>query len=139
KGHFRKIFLYAKVLELFLLQLKQCRFNCEVCSLSDEDALKIEQAKYFVLNNYNKQITIPSLAKRIGTNEFTLKKGFKELVGNTVFGYINEVKMNKAKKMLTNQNLSVSQVSELIGYKNPQHFSTAFKKRFGIIPSRFKN
>lgn len=138
KGHFRKLFLYSKALELFLLQLKQCRFNGDGCSLSDDDALKIQQAKHYVLNNYNQHITIPGLAKRIGTNEFTLKKGFKELVGTTVFGYINDIKMNKAKQMLTNQNLSISQVSEYIGYKNPQHFSTAFKKKFGIIPSKFK-
>ena len=139
KGHFRKIFLYAKVLELFLLQLKQCGNDCDVSSISDDDALKIHQAKHYVLNNYDQPITIPTLAKQIGTNEFTLKKGFKELIGNTVFGYINDIKMKKAKKMLIDQNLSISQVSELIGYKNPQHFSTAFKKKFGITPSKFKD
>ncbi|WP_335964869.1 AraC family transcriptional regulator [Galbibacter sp. PAP.153] len=140
KGHYRKIFLHAKVLELLLLQLDQCRFDsvAPTSTLSEVDAAKIEKAKEHIINNYNAQITIPKLAKLIGTNEFTLKKGFKELVGTTVFGYINDLKMYKAKKLLTQKNISISQVSEMVGYKNPQHFSTAFKKKFGIVPSKFK-
>ncbi|MDG3581221.1 helix-turn-helix transcriptional regulator [Galbibacter pacificus] len=140
KGHYRKIFLHAKVLELLLLQLDQCRYDSTAPSstLSELDAVKIQRAKEHIINNYDAQITIPKLAKLIGTNEFTLKKGFRELVGTTVFGYINDIKMHRAKKLLAQKNLSISQVSEMVGYKNPQHFTTAFKKKFGIVPSKFK-
>lgn len=137
-GHYRKIFLHAKVLELFLLQLNQCRNDADTSSISNDDKLKIQQAKQYIVNNYNQSITISMIAKHIGTNEFTLKKGFKELVGTTVFGYINDIKMDKAKKLLADKNTPITQVSEMIGYKNPQHFSTAFKKKFGVVPSKFK-
>ncbi|MEE9362234.1 MAG: helix-turn-helix domain-containing protein [Cellulophaga sp.] len=46
--------------------------------------------------------------------------------------------MEEAKKMLLEQNLSINEISDRIGYKNPQHFSTAFKRKFGMIPSRIK-
>jgi len=72
------------------------------------------------------------------TNEFTLKKGFKEVFGTTVFGFWNELKMQESKNLLLEHKLTVAEVSEKIGYKNPQHFSTAFKQYFGISPSRLK-
>ncbi len=44
--------------------------------------------------------------------------------------------MEKAKNILLNNKISVSEVSEIIDYKNPQHFSSAFKKKFGISPCK---
>ncbi|MEX2568569.1 MAG: helix-turn-helix domain-containing protein [Cyclobacteriaceae bacterium] len=47
--------------------------------------------------------------------------------------------MHQARKRLLEERLSVYEVSEMAGYKNPQHFSTAFKKFFGFNPSRLKS
>ena len=79
------------------------------------------------------------MAQYVGTNEFTLKKGFKELFGTTVFNFWNDAKMAEAKKMLLNGSMNVSEVSDLVGYKNPRHFSAAFKRKYGMIPSTLKN
>ena len=48
---------------------------------------------------------------------------------------IRDSKMEEAKNMLLNLNLPVKEVSDMVGYKNPQHFSTAFKRKFGVSPS----
>jgi len=47
--------------------------------------------------------------------------------------------MTQAKKMLLNGSMNVSEVSDLVGYKNPRHFSAAFKRKYGMIPSVLKN
>ncbi|MEL4307755.1 helix-turn-helix transcriptional regulator [Joostella sp. CR20] len=140
EGTYRKLFLHAKVLELLLLQLEQYNLTSSEKNkvISESDLIKIEKAKQYLLKNYKTPITIQRLAKTVGTNEFTLKKGFKTLYGETVFGCINNLKMNKAKRLLEEDGSTISQVSEVIGYKNPQHFSTAFKKKFGVAPSEFK-
>lgn len=138
EGPYRKLFIHSKVLELLLLQLDQYKTSEASSTLSENEIIKINNAKEYLLKNYKKPITIQKLAKAVGTNEFTLKKGFKVIFGETVFSCISNLRMNKAKQLLLNNNLSISQVSEIIGYKNPQHFSTAFKKKFGYVPSKLK-
>ncbi len=141
KGHYRKIYLNAKILELLLCQLEQFKLPFPLKNsppLSILEGEKILLAKDYVQKNYRKPLKLQDLAKKLGTNEFALKKGFKAMFGTTVFGCIHELKMKKAKKLLLDRKMSIAQISDHIGYKNPQHFSTAFKKSFGISPSDFK-
>ena len=140
QGIFKKMFLEAKVLELLMLQLEQMSVeNSARFSISADQKEKMYAVRDFLIQNLENHTTLANLAKQVGTNEFILKKGFKEVFGTTVFGYWNELKMEKAKHMLLHEDVPVNVVSEKIGYKNPQHFTTAFKKRFGIVPSQLKN
>jgi len=141
QGAFKKMFIEAKVIELLMLQLEQIsEHHCDtLCSLKKADIEKMHQAKEIILNNLSTPCSLINIARQVGTNEFTLKKGFKEVFGTTVFGFWNDIKMQEAKRLLLEHSISVSEVSEQIGYKNPQHFSTAFKKYFGTSPSQFKS
>jgi len=123
-----------------MLQLEQIsEHHCYTfCTLKKADVEKMYQAKEFILKNLSTPCSLINIAQQVGTNEFTLKKGFKEVFGTTVFGFWNDVKMQEAKRLLLENKMNVSEVSEQIGYKNPQHFSTAFKKYFGTSPSQLK-
>ncbi len=96
---------------------------------------KMYLARDIIIEEQNNPVSLSNLAKMVSTNECTLKKEFKNVFGTTVFGYIRDIKMEKAKNLLLNPNLSINEISDIIGYKNPQHFTTAFKKQFGIAPS----
>ncbi|MGY5353720.1 helix-turn-helix transcriptional regulator [Wenyingzhuangia sp. IMCC45467] len=139
KGYYRKIHVNASILELLLLQLNQFKnhekkeLNTEKINNTDD---KIANIKTYIKEHYTEPLSLQLLAKKFGTNEFTLKKNFKDFYGTTVFGYINDLKMEKSKKLLIQNKLSIGEVSEKIGYKNPQHFSTAFKKKYGVSPSK---
>lgn len=77
-----------------------------------------------------------------GLNTSKLKQDFKSIYATTIFKYITNLKMQKAKSLILDKNLSISQASFEVGYKNPQHFTVAFKKKFGILPkdiSKSKN
>ncbi|REC62469.1 AraC family transcriptional regulator [Chryseobacterium pennae] len=139
KGIFKRIYLEAKVAELLLLQLEQL-FNTtsSPSSLLKKDEDKIYAVRDFIVNNLNENCSLIDLAHQVGTNEFTLKKGFKELFGTTVFSFWNDIKMEQAKKMLIEGDLSINEISEVIGYKNSRHFSAAFKRKYNVIPSQFK-
>ncbi|WP_185287953.1 AraC family transcriptional regulator [Chryseobacterium lactis] len=91
-----------------------------------------------MVNNLNQNCSLIDLAHQVDTNEFTLKKGFKELFGTTVFNFWSDTKMEQAKKMLLEGDLNINEISELVGYKNPRHFSTAFKRKYHVIPSQLK-
>ncbi|MEM9362950.1 MAG: AraC family transcriptional regulator [Bacteroidota bacterium] len=137
-GVFKRIFLESKVISLLLLQMEQIssfNHNNSYLSLKKEDVEKMYAVKELLDLNFKKTDTLTNLAKKVGTNEYTLKKGFKELFGTSVFQYWKGLRLETAKSMLMDDGLSVQEVSLKIGYKNPQHFTTAFKKQFGVVPS----
>jgi AraC-like DNA-binding protein len=80
------------------------------------------------------QLKYRSESKAANTNK--LMALFKKTFGKSLFEYISELKMDMAHRMLQEEGKMVVEVARVMGYKNPNHFSTAFKKRFGISPSK---
>lgn len=99
---------------------------------------KIQLVKKMIDEDLSKNHSISELAKAVGTNEQYLKKHFKQYYGKTVMNYITEMKMEHAKKLILIGNHRISDVARLTGYKHPTHFTTAFKKYFGIIPNSLR-
>ncbi|MEM9675623.1 MAG: AraC family transcriptional regulator [Bacteroidota bacterium] len=139
-GHFKRMFLESSIIELLMLQLEQITsHDCNVfCAMDKQHQERLHAAREILDQQLNATFTLNSLAQQVGTNEFALKKGFKELFGTTVFGYWNQIKMQEARMLLTEGMMNIAEISSRIGYKNPQHFSTAFKKYFGYSPSELK-
>lgn len=137
-GNFKRMFLESHVIELLMLQLEQIsNHDCLVfCPTNKQHEEKLYAVRDILSQRLTGDVTLHSLAQQVGTNEYTLKKGFKELFGTTVFGYWNQLKMEEARTLLSEGTLSVAEVSNRVGYKNPQHFSTAFKRHFGLSPGQ---
>lgn len=136
KGIFKRLFLESRVIELLLLQLEQFSEDSPYQgTLKRQDIDKIYAVRDFIIHNLTSTHSLLDLAHQVGTNEFILKKGFKELFGTTVFSFWANEKMEFAKQLLIEQEFTIGEVADRIGYKNPRHFSTAFKKKFGISPS----
>jgi AraC-like DNA-binding protein len=136
-GPLRNLMLEAKILELTAFQLDQFRqqTECSQFSIPKAEKDKFYDLKEYLERSYNEDHSLKSLAKAYGVNEFKLKKGFKDLFGQTVFGYIHSLKMKQARMLIEDHKLNVAQVASRTGYKNANHFSTAFKKQFGLSPS----
>lgn len=142
EGIFKKLYLEAQVLELLLLQLEQLMETPQLengVPMKKQDIEKLYAVRDILHTHLHQNISLPELAKKVGTNVFQLKKGFKCLFGDTVFGYWHVHKMDHARQVLLDGATSVADVAEQVGYKNPQHFSTAFKKRYGIPPGALKS
>ncbi|HEX8037697.1 MAG TPA: AraC family transcriptional regulator, partial [Chryseosolibacter sp.] len=77
-------------------------------------------------------------AQKFGTNTNKLLNLFKKVFGKSIFEYIVEQRMDHARKLLREEGMPVAEVSRHLGYKNPNHFSTAFKKRVGVNPSVYR-
>ena len=141
-GVFKRMYIESQVITLLLLQLEQfCGIlgNTLPKTISKKNRDKMYHVKEMLEANFSKTDTLVNIAKKVGTNEFTLKTCFKELFGVSVFQYWKGLRLEAAKMMLIEEQLSVQEVSRKIGYKNPQHFTTAFKKQFGIVPSRMRS
>jgi AraC-like DNA-binding protein len=72
-----------------------------------------------------------------GTNATKLKKGFKILYNTTINQYLRNERLNRAKILLAEENLSIKEISEEVGYSNKSIFSKRFKEKFGVLPSTF--
>jgi AraC-like DNA-binding protein len=140
-GKMKKIFLYAKTLEILVLQAEAyesyAQKKVRYCQ-SKADKEKIVFAREYLIQHLQQPPTIPELAKIAGLNEFKLKKGFRELFNQSVFGYLTDYRMEMAKILLLESQKTVSELAFELGYSSPQHFSMAFKKKFGLAPRHLK-
>ena len=64
---------------------------------------------------------------------------FKEEMGITITDYITDLRIEKAKILLKDSNLKVSELAKKVGYEEQRYFSQVFKKRTGITPKEFRN
>lgn len=134
-----RLFYKGKILELLALYFSERKPNTESCPfLANEDIVrKIKNAKEHLLAHEDRPPTIKELAKLAGVNEHQLKAGFKEIYGNTVYGYLLDHKLDHARMLLDSKKYHVAQVAYQVGYANPSHFIAAFKKKFGVTPKKY--
>jgi AraC-like DNA-binding protein len=101
-----------------------------------KEARLLYEIKNYLEENYLESITLKGLCRQFGINEFALKKNFKTQFNQTIFGYIQQLRMEKAKELLLSGK-SIKEVSAEVGYEHPQHFSTAFRKWYHMKPSEW--
>ena len=143
KGDLRNIFLVSKALSLLLCFHKSAAPNkveCSTCKFLTKpvEQVKMHKAKEIILSRLNNPPTISELSLQIGINQCYLKKGFKELFGSTVYDFIQEQRMLKAKMLLKMNTHSIAQVADAIGFSSAGNFSSAFKKHVGVFPSEMR-
>lgn len=134
-----RLYYRGKILELLALYFSHRKADTESCPfLNDQETVrKIKNAKDHLLRHLDSPPSLKELAKAAGLNEYQLKAGFKEIYGNTVFGYLLNHKLDNARLLLDSKKLQVAEVAYQIGYTNPSHFIAAFKKKFGITPKKY--
>lgn len=89
----------------------------------------------YIHDNVQSNPTIEELAKTAALSPFHLYSSFKKVFGTTPHKYINQVKMNRAKKILIEGQQSISETAYFLGFPDLPSFSKLFKKTFGTPPS----
>lgn len=134
-----KLYYQSKAMELLSLYLSDKKPDTESCPfLNDEETVrKIKHAKEYLLRNMDSPPSLKELAKFAGLNEYQLKVGFKEIYGNTVFGFLLDHRLDHARVLLDSAKFQVNEVAYQVGYTNPSHFIAAFRKKFGTTPKKY--
>ena len=135
KGLLKRIFLESKTLELLHLQLS---FRTKKMYNSDNILKKIYKVETILQTNLHEQIPIQQLARRVLLNQNILKNEFKKLFGETIFNYTKNLRMGKAKNLLIHTQKPIYEIADMVGYKNPTHFTAAFKKNEKKTPKEFR-
>jgi|GEM_PF-2746431 len=135
-GTLRALYLESKVMELLIWQAAGLPKPITDVRVSLKDRDKLYHARELIRQHIKTPYTVAQLAKLVGMSESSLKRGFKTAFGNTIFGYLYELRMDQARILLHDNRYSVAEVAYQIGYQHSQHFSAAFKRRFGYLPSQ---
>ena len=107
--------------------------------LSFDDIRKIRQGRNIIMNNLEQDFpSLKEFAHQLGTNEFKLKYGFKELYGTTVYRFLLQERLRKAKMLIEHADFTIKTIAYRTGFKSIPHFSRAFKKRYGFAPSELR-
>lgn len=141
KGAARQLFLEAKALELLSLQISHLVRDSGARAgkpLNGADVESIRAAGDILINEMQTPPTIAALARRVGTNEFKLKKGFRQVFNTTIFQFLQHHRMAAAREMIVNRNANVSQAADFVGYVNIGHFIACYKKAYGTTPGTHK-
>lgn len=99
---------------------------------------KLLLAKELLIENLDNPPSLTELSQKIGLNNFSLKKNFKELFGVPVFKYLQNERLTKAHELIKSQSATVQEAAWQVGYDSLSSFSNAFEKKFGYRPSQIK-
>jgi two-component system response regulator YesN len=98
----------------------------------------INQIKQYLDQHFAEKFTVEELAEQIPMSSSHLMTLFKQSTGKTVWSYLMEVRMHKAKLLLLDQKLKVYEIANQVGYENGEHFTRLFKDYFGVTPKEYR-
>lgn len=102
------------------------------------EAKPITEAKKYIQDNYLRELKLEDVSSAVGFNAAYFSTLFRKETGQTFTNYLTDLRIRKAKELLCEKDVSVSDVAELVGYKDLKYFSRLFKKVTGISPSDYK-
>ncbi|OKH42888.1 AraC family transcriptional regulator [Calothrix sp. HK-06] len=138
QGITRRLYLESKALELIALRLEQIKSDSPTnisSSLKPDDIDRIYGARDILIKNLDKPPSLMEHARKVGLNDCTLKKGFREVFGTTAFGYLYDYRLEKARHLLETGGAKVTDVVQMVGFRDRSYFAAAFRKKFGVNPS----
>jgi AraC-like DNA-binding protein len=141
QGVTQRMFLESKVMELMALivedeieaqGVKQTAFQ-----LKPDDIERVHYAKEILHANFDNPPSIAQLARQVGLNECTLKRGFRACFNNSIFGYLRQYRLEQAKLLLMQGRMNVHEAAQAVGYASQSSFAAVFRKAFGVSPKAF--
>lgn len=123
------------LIELIRINFAQSERNPFLEALHDK---RISKSLRLLHNELERSWTLEQLASEIGMSRAAFAKRFKDLVGQTMFGYLTNLRMQKAKELLLESMLPVYEIAERVGYESERAFANTFTKQVGTTPKRFR-
>jgi YesN/AraC family two-component response regulator len=102
-----------------------------------DDELTADILRY-VRENYSKKLELADLAKRFNFNKNYLCVLFKRSAGTTFTTYLTGLRIDAAKKLLTNSNLSQNEIAAKTGFSDGYYFNKVFKAECGVTPLQYR-
>lgn len=102
------------------------------------DTKPIRLAKQYIQKNYSRPISLEEVSGIAGFNSSYFSTLFKKESGSSFVDYLSEIRMNRAKELLRETNLSIAVICGQVGYSDLKYFTKNFKKCTGIKPNEYR-
>ena len=96
----------------------------------------VAEAKAYMEEHYAEPITLDQVAAAMGISPYHLSRVFSQESDFSLFGYLANVRLTKARQLLLEESLSVADVAYAVGYASPNYFAKVFRKAYGFPPSQ---
>ena len=138
-GNYAEKYLETQILDCLSMMINRVNESDDTFTpvnlvLSD----KIHEAREIMTTQYQNPPSLHQLATMVGTNECTLKSAFKQEFGETVFQCLFDHRMSLAVNYLKDTSWPIAEIGLLRGYEYQSHFCTAFRRKYGMSPTDFR-
>ena len=125
-----------QIMNRFILMIqKLCASTNEHGRISN----KLLNALNYIHAHYHEDINIEDVSLSTGISASYLHQLFKRELERTFLDYLTEHRVQQAKRILSQENAKMTEVSARVGYRSPQHFSQVFKKTTGMLPHQYRH
>ncbi len=98
----------------------------------------IDEAKAYINANYTKGITLEDVSREVNISPYYFSRIFKEASGENFIDYLTNLRIERAKLLLSTTNHSMKVICAMVGYSDPNYFSKSFKKNVGVTPTEYR-
>jgi AraC-like DNA-binding protein len=127
----------VKLLSIFAQHLSLISNQIVVQRKSVEPPV-ITRAKEFIAMHQTDDLTLSQVAKAVNTSTFYFCKMFKKVTGLNFTAYVSRLRVERAKSLLLNKNLRVSEIAYEVGFQSLTHFNRVFKRILGVSPTQYR-
>lgn len=123
---------------LILLLMRQTDYSVTLAPVRKKSSQLCSSVKRYIDTHYKENITLDLLASYSHVSKYYLVHTFSKEYGISPMNYLTECRLEESKKMLKNDDYSLSLISRLIGFSSPSYFSQTFKKNIGMTPNEYR-
>jgi AraC family transcriptional regulator, regulatory protein of adaptative response / methylphosphotriester-DNA alkyltransferase methyltransferase len=98
-----------------------------------EDAVRI------VEHEYGSELSLDEIARRVASSRRQLQRAYAEIGRTTFREHLTKLRMDRAAELLSSRRLTVREVAQRVGYRQPAQFAKAFRRHQGLAPSDFRS
>lgn len=132
------VVIFKTVSEAMKLGFRPCK-RCHPTGIKVSNDEWIIQIESYLKNNFKRKITLNIIAEDCHSSPYYLQRTFKKMVNKTPLTYLSEIRLNYAKNLLKDTELTINNISLQSGFSSDTYFMTFFKKETGITPSEFRS
>lgn len=133
----RKLHSVAKLLAIFADHLSLKSNQIAVQQANSEPPV-IAKAKKFIEEHHTEELSLGQVAKAVNTSIFYFCKLFRKVTSITFTEFVSRTRVEKAKNLLLNPNLRVSEIAFEVGFQSLTHFNRTFKRLMGLSPTEYR-
>jgi two-component system, response regulator YesN len=128
---------YEQLRKWFLDKIMEACRNI-ITKREEQTSGVITKAKAYMEENFHKDISLEDVSRAVDISSYYFSKLFKEETGENFIEYLTNIRIEKAKKLLQNRDISIKNICADTGYSDPNYFSRIFKKYVGVTPTEYR-